>query len=393
MKVAIVGAGAAGCFAAIEIKRQRPDAEVVVMEKGKKALAKVAITGGGRCNLTNSFAQVRSLEQVYPRGHRLLKKLFYHFSNEDTCNWFEREGVRLVTQEDECVFPQSQDAMEIVNTLLRLMRQLGVKLLLETKVERVKDLLAEYDKVLVTVGGQTTNAHSCLLDGIDVDIVPSLPSLFSMVITDDSLRSLMGTVVEEAQLSLAGTKMKSQGALLLTHWGISGPATLKLSSLAARVLAESEYKSQVSINWLGEYSHAEVMELLQSNIKECAAKKLSSVYPEQLNSRLWIHLLKRAGLSAEIRWKELQGRLLNQLHNTLTNDIYKVEGKNRFKDEFVISGGVSLSSLNPKTLEAKNQPGLYFAGEATDVDAITGGFNLQAAWTMGIVAARSISQG
>ena len=409
-RIVIIGAGAAGCFAAIEVKRRCPEAEVTVLEKGTKPLAKVAITGGGRCNLTNSFAEVKSLEQVYPRGFRLMKKLFHHFSPKDAYEWFEREGVRLVTQDDECVFPQSQDAMEIVLTLTSLMNRLGVNTLCGCKVSNIakRDVcldgnplysvtytkagsihVMEADKVIVTTGGHPSPSGFDMLKGLDLEIMPPVPSLFSLCISDKSLTALMGTVVEQAQVSLAGTKIKTNGALLITHWGISGPAVLKLSSHGARILAEKDYQADVTVNWLFEMSNNDVQEMLSAYVRKHAAKKITSAYPSALNARLWAHLVQRAKLSADMRWSELQGKAFNRLLTILTSDTYHVTGKNRYKDEFVTCGGVSLNSLKHDTLEAKNHPGLHFAGELTDVDAVTGGFNLQAAWTMGWVAAKA----
>ena len=411
-RIVIIGAGAAGCFAAIEVKRRCPEAEVTVLEKGTKPLAKVAITGGGRCNLTNSFAEVKSLEQVYPRGFRLMKKLFHHFSPKDAYEWFEREGVRLVTQDDECVFPQSQDAMEIVLTLTSLMNRLGVNTLCGCKVSNIvkRDVCSdgnplysitytkagsthvmEADKVIVTTGGHPSPSGFDMLKGLDLEIMPPVPSLFSLCISDKSLTALMGTVVEQAQVSLAGTKIKTNGALLITHWGISGPAVLKLSSHGARILAEKDYQADVTVNWLFEMSNNDVQEMLSAYVRKHAAKKITSAYPSALNARLWVHLVQRAKLSADMRWSELQGKAFNRLLTVLTSDTYHVMGKNRYKDEFVTCGGVSLNSLKHDTLEAKNHPGLHFAGEVTDVDAVTGGFNLQAAWTMGWVAAKAMA--
>ena len=407
MRIVIIGAGAAGCFAAIEVKRRCPEAEVTVLEKGTKPLAKVAITGGGRCNLTNSFAEVKSLEQVYPRGFRLMKKLFHHFSSEDAYEWFEREGVRLVTQDDECVFPQSQDAMEIVNKLIFLMNRHGVRTLCGCKVSEIAAHPSHYavtytkagnphvieaDKVIVTTGGHPSPSGFDMLKGLDLEVVPPVPSLFSLCISDKSLTALMGTVVEQAQVSLAGTKIKTSGPLLITHWGISGPAVLKLSSHGARILAEKNYQADVTVNWLFEMSNNEVQEMLSAYVRKHSAKKITSAYPPVLNARLWAHLIQRAKLSADMRWSELQGKAFNRLLSVLTSDTYHVTGKNRYKDEFVTCGGVSLNSLKHDTLEVKNHPGLYFAGEVTDVDAITGGFNLQAAWTMGWVVASSLNE-
>lgn len=403
MTIVIIGAGAAGCFAGIEIKRLMPEAKVTILEKGTKPLAKVAITGGGRCNLTNSFAQVRSLEQVYPRGYRLMKKLFHHFSYDDAYRWFEENGVHLLTQDDECVFPVSQDAMEIVHTLTRSLHNLGVRIQTGTRVERIVPQTdggymiqtpggnIKADRVLVTTGGQPTERGYEMFYDLDLEIMPSVPSLFSFCLDDERIKTLMGTVVKEAAVSLQGTKMKAEGALLITHWGISGPAVLKLSSYAARALAEKNYTADISVRWLAEDNN-EIMETLRGMAEEHRDKQLASVYPSEFNSRLWSHLLCRSSLSPETRWKDIREKDFNRLLNTLTNDVYHVTGKNRFKDEFVTCGGVSLNSLKHATLETKNHPGLFLAGEITDVDAVTGGFNLQAAWTMGYVAAHGITK-
>ncbi len=225
MKVAIVGGGAAGCFCAIQLKRRLPETEVVVFEAGKTTLAKVAITGGGRCNLTNSFAEVKSLDKVYPRGTTLMKRALKVFGNGDVMRWFEDEGVALVVQEDCCVFPASQDAMQIVRTLQGLMRRLGVAVRTECPVKSVKDLLGEYDRVVVTAGGFTRGIAS-MLDGLGLEIEKPVPALFTLNVKDPDMNSMMGAVVENATVSLCGTKLKGEGPLLLTHWGISGPAVL-----------------------------------------------------------------------------------------------------------------------------------------------------------------------
>ena len=247
------------------------------------------------------------------------------------------------------------------------------------------------DKVLVTTGGHPTGSGYRMLQDLDLEIIPSHPSLFSFNLSDEHLKSLMGTVVKDAIVFLPGTKLKAEGALLITHWGISGPAALKLSAYGARILAEQNYVTDISIRWLTDDQETIMLSLHELSLKH-RDKKLTSVYPEAFNARLWEHLLMRANLSVDMRWKELNNKDINRLINTLTNDIYHVTGKNRFKDEFVTSGGVSLSSLKHKTLEAKNHPGLHFAGEVTDVDAITGGFNLQAAWSMAYVAAHAMTE-
>ena len=443
MKVAVIGAGAAGCFCAIELKRRIPSASVEVFEAGPKALAKVAITGGGRCNLTNSFEGISSLPEAYPRGDKLMKRLFRSFDNNDTWCWFENEGVRLVLQSDHCVFPASQNAMEIVSTLLARMRQEGVVLRTNHKVTGifprpeggytlstefsgrqslrqaqrpvcsapapVKSVpeLAEWptlpnsqrqhrldhsaDIVIVTTGGSPKLSGLGFLDALNLEIIPPIPSLFTFNIPGSPVRELMGTVVENASASLAGTKFKANGPLLITHWGMSGPVILMLSSYAARYLADNEYSATLSVNWLGDSSEHEVRDRISSLSKDNPQKLILNTHPSELPSRLWAYLISKVGIREVSRWAELGSKGMNRLVNTLINDEYLIRGKSRFKEEFVTCGGVALSNINLSTLECKTHPGLYFAGEVLDVDAITGGFNLQAAWSMGYVIAQSIS--
>lgn len=402
MNVAIIGAGAAGCFAAIQIKRNNPKANVTVYEAGIKPLIKVAVTGGGRCNLTNSFDGIRSLDEAYPRGARLLKRLFRTFDYNDVYQWFESEGVSLTTQDDECVFPVSQDAMEIVNTLVRLMRSLGVKLITRHRVaaidheaEEDEYLLtfshgdvAKADAVVVTAGGSPQVRGLEMYEKLGLEIVSPVPSLFSLNLEKNHpMTALMGTVVNDVQARLVGTKLSAFGPLLITHWGVSGPAILKLSSYAARILAENDYKAQVAINWFGQANEAEVMRIITEIAEQNQKKLVSSVWPERFNNRMWCYLIDACGLRQDMRWGELGKKGLNKLVALLTNHTLNIVGKNKYKEEFVTCGGVALSNVNSSTLESKKHPHLYFAGEILDVDAITGGFNLQAAWTMGYVVA------
>lgn len=402
MNVAIIGAGAAGCFAAIQIKRNNPKANVTVYEAGIKPLIKVAVTGGGRCNLTNSFDGIRSLDEAYPRGARLLKRLFRTFDYNDVFQWFESEGVSLTTQDDECVFPVSQDAMEIVNTLVRLMRSLGVKLITRHRVAAIDHdaedgeyLLtfshgdvAKADAVVVTAGGSPQVRGLEMYEKLGLEIVSPVPSLFSLNLEKNHpMTALMGTVVNDVQARLVGTKLSAFGPLLITHWGVSGPAILKLSSYAARILAENDYKAQVAINWFGQANEAEVMSIITEIAEQNQKKLVSSVWPERFNNRMWCYLIDACGLRQDMRWGELGKKGLNKMVALLTNHTLNIVGKNKYKEEFVTCGGVALSNVNSSTLESKKHPHLYFAGEILDVDAITGGFNLQAAWTMGYVVA------
>ncbi len=398
-RIAIIGAGAAGCFCAVNIKKRMPEAEVTVYESGRKPLTKVAITGGGRCNLTNSFEHVRSVKEAYPRSEKLMKRALKVFSNNDVMEWFEREGVALTVQADGCVFPLSQDAMEIVCTLTRLMNSYGVRLLCDRRISQITPLSdggydidgAQYEKVVVTTGGAPTLSRLSFLDAFQLEKMESVPSLFTFNIDNKALHSLMGTVVENVTARLTGTKLSASGPLLITHWGLSGPAILKLSSYGARVLKEREYRMEVAINWFGKERETEVAERLHILVSENSKKQLSSVYPEELVQRLWIFLLERAGLSPQKRWQELGAKQLNRLAALLTNDTYAISGKGAYKEEFVTCGGIALSNINPSTMECKAYPGLFFAGEVLDVDAITGGYNLQAAWTMGYISACSVT--
>ena len=430
-RVAVIGAGAAGCFCAVQLRRMAPELAVTVFEAGPKALAKVAITGGGRCNLTNDFQGIRSLAEAYPRGERVMKRALKAFSQEDTIRWFTAEGVPCTLQADHCWFPESQDAMDIVRCLLKGMK--GADLRLNTPVtstvvagltasenlthadaaakgtevcsasaKKYADATAEhtsvpmpkalqingeaFDFVVVTTGGAAKGLP--FLEGLELELVPPVPSLFTFTVPDPGLRSLMGLVVE-ASIGLQRTPFKASGPLLITDWGLSGPATLKLSSHAARHLAETGYKGTLSINWL-KANENEVRALLQKSALKSPLKQVSSTHI--LQARLWSHLLDKAGLRKDIRWAELGSKGLNRLTATLTADSYPLTGKSKFREEFVTAGGVALSNIDPSTLECKRHPGLYFAGEVLDIDAITGGFNLQAAWSTGYVVAQAISR-
>lgn len=405
MKIAIIGAGAAGCFCASLLRQHCPNLPIDIYESGQKPLQKVAITGGGRCNLTNSFAEVKGLQHIYPRGYNLMKRLLKQFGSQETMRWWEDQGVRLVTQPDQCVFPQSQDAMEIVSTLLRCMQ--GVSLRCSQRVVEVMPLDREtghayrvstenhsdiYDRVVVTTGGSPKASGMDFLQPLDLEMVAPVPSLFTLNIPSP-ITELMGIVVEHAQTSLAGTKFRAEGPLLITHWGMSGPAILKLSSQAARWLAEQGYKASLNVNWMGTMREDEVRNALQTMLAQNPKKQIASVRPISdtlLTQRLWTFLLGKAEIPAERRCAEVGSKQLNKLTATLTNDIYLVAGQSRFKEEFVTCGGVALSNIDPNTLECHRHKGLYLAGEVLDVDAVTGGFNLQAAWSMGHAVAMSI---
>ena len=399
MDIAIIGGGAAGFMAAIVARRTNPASKVTIFERAQKVLAKVEITGGGRCNVTNSFAAITDMKQAYPRGHKLMKRLMKTFSHEDTYRWFEQHGVPLVTQEDECVFPKAQDSHAIINCLVRQANELGVTICCRHRlvnIHRMEDgrLKLEFEngshrvfhRTIITTGGSPNGRGLQYLAQLGHDIEPPVPSLFTFNIKDRAFCDLMGTVVEPVVTTIPGTKLRAKGPLLVTHWGVSGPAVLKLSSYAARLLAENDYKVPLAISWTGELTRQEVEENLLKLQTANPRKQVATLHPFGLPSRLWLYILSKLDIDAVKPWAEIGSKTLNRMIETLVNDQYTIAGKGAFREEFVTCGGVSLSSVNSKTLESKVCPNLFFAGEVLDIDAITGGFNLQAAWTTGVVA-------
>jgi len=390
MKTAIIGGGAAGFFLAINLKEMVPEMGVTIFERGKRVLTKVEISGGGRCNCTNSFAEVNDLQEVYPRGHRLMKRLMKGFSQEDAYRWFEAHGVRLTTQEDQCVFPMSQDSHTIINCFTAEAKRRGVEVCTESKIQSLDDL-RDYDFIAVTTGGQPKAEGLQWLAEKGHEIEAPVPSLFTFRIDDEALHALMGTVMTHAVAMIPGTKLRAEGPLLITHWGMSGPAILKLSSYGARLLAEQQYKAPLAINWTN-LRDTEVMEALGALMVPYGQKQLKSIAPCGLPTRLWTYLVEKClGERANGRWGSLNKKELNRLANMLSGgDHYDIAGRTAFKDEFVTCGGISLQAIDPVTLESKHVPGLYFAGEILDIDGITGGFNFQAAWITAYTVAQTI---
>ena len=389
MKTTVIGGGAAGFFLAVNLKEAVPEMEVTIFERSNRVLSKVAVSGGGRCNCTNTFAEVRDLSAVYPRGHRLMKRLFKTFDYRDAYEWFERHGVPLVVQEDQCVFPAAQDSKAIIDCFLSLVRRYQIEIRKGEKITSLTDL-AGFDFVAVTTGGSPTGEGLKWLAASGHELEPPVPSLFSLRVDNEGLCELMGTVVNDVTVHLPGTKFRADGPLLITHWGVSGPAILKLSSYAARHLAENDYKVSLSVNWL-QKDEADTQSALSEMAVRQPQKQLTTFNPFGLSQRLWNHLLSDAlGMRSQIRWAEMNRKDMNRLTNTLVNATYPVTGRAPFKDEFVTCGGVSLKSINPSTLESRHVPHLYFAGEVLDIDGITGGFNFQTAWTTAYVVQQAI---
>lgn len=390
MKTAVIGGGAAGFFLAINLKEMMPEMEVTLFERSHRVLAKVEVSGGGRCNCTNTFRDVHDLSEVYPRGHRLLKRLFKSFDQRDAYRWFEVHSVPLVVQDDQCVFPKAQDSHAIIDCFLSLARRHHVEIRTGCKVQSLADVQG-YDYVVVTTGGSPKGEGLRWLANLGHGIEIPVPSLFTFAIDEPQLQALMG-VVTDVEVMIPGTKLRAGGPLLITHWGVSGPAILKLSSYAARYLAEQHYRAPLAIRWLSQ-SDQDIISLLYEQVATQPKKQLPTYNPFGLQQRLWTYLLEKALTTrSQIRWAELNKKDVNRLVNVLMNDTYQMAGRAPFKDEFVTCGGVSLKAINPSTLESRHVPCLYFAGEVLDIDGVTGGFNFQAAWTTAYTVARSIAQ-
>jgi predicted Rossmann fold flavoprotein len=403
-KVAVIGGGAAGFFAAISCKHHNPSAEVVILERSAKTLAKVKVSGGGRCNVTNATYSISELSKNYPRGEKQLKKAFSQFMTTDTVDWFESRGVELVTQEDKCIFPKAQDSQVIIDCLMNEISKLGITIKLQTHIEQIKPTEKQYmlsikgqdnaiyDKVIIASGGQPKLSGLQWLADLGHKIEPPVPSLFTFNMPKNPVTELMGVVVNPASVKIPGTKLQDDGPLLITHWGMSGPAILKLSAWGARVLEEKNYQFNILVNWLNEKNEDTVRASLDKTIIDLGGKMIKNTNPFGLPNRLWIFLLSKYEINTELRWSELGKKGKNKMVQLLYIDEYQVSGKTTFKEEFVTCGGVSLSDINFKTMESKVCSGMYFAGELLDIDGITGGFNFQAAWTTGFIAGKLGSQ-
>lgn len=402
MKVAIIGGGAAGFFSAINVKENYPDSKVYIYEKSGTLLAKVKISGGGRCNVTNGCKSISELTKAYPRGAVYLKKAFKQFNNVDAFNWFQSRGVELVTQDDNCVFPKSQDSQSIIDCFLNEAKKLDVKIWTNCAVkylhpndktidiefadESIKN--ESFTKVIVTTGGSPHKKGLNWLEYLGHKIENPVPSLFTFNMSKHPVNKLMGIVVGNALVNIQNTKLKSDGALLITHWGMSGPAILKLSSLGARILNEKDYNFNIQVNWVAQSNENQVRQYLNDIVDKNPNKILANFRPYNLPERLWFYLLEKINMPQNKKWQDLGKKGINKLSTILTNDVYPVTGKSTFREEFVTCGGVSLQSVDINTMQSKVRNNIYFAGEVLDIDAITGGFNFQAAWTTGFIAGK-----
>ena len=401
MNIAIIGGGAAGFFAALSAKKHFPDFTVIIFEKSAKVLSKVKISGGGRCNVANACFDNKELAKHYPRGENNLRKAFEQFNAQSTVDWSEQRNVALKTYPDNCIFPQSNDSQTIIDCFTKEASTLGVEIKYNqsiTEIQRVetgfelitREAKFHADKVIVTTGGHPKRSGLEWLEKLGHTVIEPVPSLFTFNMPQDPIRELMGNVVENATVKVEGTKLIGKGPLLVTHWGMSGPAILQLSAWGARILAEKGYQFSVLVNWLDDEKDEGLRARLSKIIEEHGGKMIGNLNPFPMTSRLWNFLLTKSEINPEMRWKDLGKNVTNKLVNTLINDRYIVSGKTTFKEEFVTAGGISLQDVNFKTMESKIVPGMFFAGEVLDIDGITGGFNFQAAWTTGFVAGKSV---
>mgnify|MGYP000209081287 FL=1 len=401
MNVAIIGGGAAGFFSAINVKENYPKAEVVIYEKTKKLLAKVKVSGGGRCNVTNGLKSISNLYKAYPRGGKKVKKILEEFNTTDTINWFESRNVPLYTQSDNRVFPKSDNSQSIIDCLFKEIKKNSITIEIGVNVEKIIVLkkniqlnfknskkAKKFDKVIVASGGSPKIDGLNWLKELGHKIEPPVPSLFTFNNPKNPITKMMGLVAENTRVTIQGTKLHSSGPLLITHWGFSGPAILKTSAFGARILSEKKYLFNIQVNWINETNNEKIEIELNEIKKRHSKKNIKNLRPFNLPERLWIFLIEKSQISSEKKWSELGNKSINKLVNLLSNDVYQINGKTTFKEEFVTCGGISLDSINLKTMESNICKNLYFAGEIMDIDAITGGYNFQAAWSTGFIAGK-----
>jgi predicted Rossmann fold flavoprotein len=406
-KVIVIGGGAAGFFCAIQIAELHPDWEIHILEKSNKILSKVKVSGGGRCNVTHACPEVEVLLKKYPRGARFLKKAFYQFATKNTIQWFAKNGVPLHTEKDGRMFPTSNNSETIIDCFLQKVHQYQITVLTGHEVVNVEKLHQEKDNsFIITLANQNKIIADaiCLATGgmlksdklpwltlLGHTIVEPVPSLFTFNVVEKNITSLMGVAVDNATIQWKGNKISEQGPLLITHWGISGPAAIKLSAWCARELANENYEGAILINWTPEYNESTLkMEWINLRM-DLGRREMGSKNPFNLPQRLWQYLLQEAGIIFTTKWADLKSTQQQLLIQSLTKTSLEVKGKTTFKEEFVTCGGVELTEIDANTMESKLISGLHFAGEMMDVDGITGGFNFQHAWTSGWMAAQHIA--
>jgi predicted Rossmann fold flavoprotein len=398
--ILIVGGGAAGFFSAINIVERNPKLKVAILERGKEVLSKVRVSGGGRCNVTHACFEPNELVKFYPRGEKELRGPFHQFCSGDTIEWFENHDVELKIEDDGRMFPVSNSSQTIIDCFLHASHKLGISILTGQSVQSIfkkdnywkietqtENYLAE--KLILATGSNPKIWD--MLHAFGHAIITPVPSLFTFNIKDPRIKELPG-IATQVSVKVIGSKLESTGPLLITHWGMSGPAILKLSAWGARILHDKNYQFAIEVNWLNEIETEEAETLLKELKQEHAKKTVAKKSPLEVQNRLWESLVLASGIGAETKWADLSKIQLQNLANQLTKGIFQVNGKSTFKEEFVTAGGIDLKEINFKTMESKLHPNLYFAGEIVNIDAITGGFNFQNAWTSGFIVANAIAE-
>lgn len=395
MKIAVIGGGAAGFFAAIHASKK--GSSVTIFEKSPKLLSKVKVSGGGRCNVTHKPLEISKLVKNYPRGEKFLKKVFRHFKSEDTINWFESRSVPLKVEGDGRMFPVSDDSQTIIDALLKEANQLGIQIKTSTGIKAIQNqgnsFLLEtnqgeltFDAVIVAGGGHPKLEGYSFLKKLKHSIVSPIPSLFTFNTPQEPIKKLMGISMPDAHVKIEGTKLNYQGPLLITHWGVSGPAVLKLSAFGAEWLHEKKYHARAIINWNSDFNETKYLEHLMAYATSHPARKVINYPLFEVPGRLWEYLCNRSEIELNQTFNGLSKKQYNKLVQNLFCHILNIDGKTTFKEEFVTAGGIALQEVNPNTMESMYHPNLYFAGEILNIDGITGGFNFQAAWSTGYLA-------
>jgi len=399
--VIIIGGGAAGFFTAINLADNNPNLKIVILERSSEVLTKVKISGGGRCNLTHAEFLPKKLTQYYPRGEKELLGPFHTFMTGDTMDWFEKRGVPLKIEQDGRIFPESNSSQTIIDCFLNETERLGIEVLKNHSVKKIQNKNESWkietekgnftsEKLVITTGSNTKIWN--LIKKLGHTIIPPVPSLFTFNIQDNRIKDLPGIATQASvKIISKNIKLESEGALLITHWGLSGPAILKLSAWGARELEKENYQFKLKVNWLQDISSEEAFEKLKE-VKQSNSKQLLYKYTQLgVPKRLWQSFVNASGIVETQKWAETTNKQLQELSNQLTESIFHVNGKSTFKEEFVTAGGVDLKEINFKKYESKLFENLYFAGEVMNIDAVTGGFNFQNAWTGGYIVAQSIS--
>lgn len=402
-KLIVIGGGAAGFFCAVNAARINPALEVIIVEKTSKLLSKVRVSGGGRCNTTHACFDIGEMSKKYPRGGNFVKKTFHQFFTTDTIKWFEERGVKLKAEEDGRMFPVTDSSQTIIDCLMREVDRYNVKVHLNADVRSLKfeegkfsiklsDLrLLTSDFICIASGGYPKPSMFEWLRELGHTIEEPVPSLFTFNIPGHPITKLMGVSVEKVRVKIIGTKLEQEGPLLITHWGLSGPAILKLSAWGARLLAKENWQFSVLVNWLPDYTEQSLQSMFLSLRFDIAAQKMVNRNPFGLPQRLWEFLLEQSEVNTVKRWADLPAKEQNKLIKNLCACEFSIKGKTTFKEEFVTAGGIELSEIDANTMMSKKLPHLFFAGEVLNVDGITGGFNFQHAWTSGFIAAKSIA--